>query len=76
MHDLCIHFAHNASVVFSVTPVPFFLIEGDDFGIFNVLRDAAFTPSCSGCRRVDLQQLMRSGGMPSVLGLVGCVSPP
>lgn len=46
-HDTSVHVAHNtqerdASVVVTVAPVPFVLIQGDDFGIF-VLRDAAFT---------------------------------
>ena len=49
-HDLSVHFAHNAqerdaSVVVKVAPVPFVLIQGDDFGIFHILRDAAFTPA-------------------------------
>ena len=49
-HDTCIHFAHNAqekdaSVVVTVAPVPIVLIQGDDFGIFHVLRDTAFTPA-------------------------------
>ena len=49
-HDMSILFAHNtqerdASEVVTVAPVPFVLIQGDDFGIFHVLRDAAFTPA-------------------------------
>ena len=35
----------DASVVVTVAPVPFVLIQGDDFGIFHILRDAAFTPA-------------------------------
>ena len=49
-HDSSVHFAHNAqerdaSVVVTVAPVPFVLIQGDNFGIFHVLRDATFTPA-------------------------------
>ena len=48
-HDMSAHFSHNtqerdASVVVTVAPVPFVLVQGDDFGIFHVLRDATFTP--------------------------------
>ena len=46
-HNSSVHFAHNAkrdaSVVVTVTPVPFVLVQGDDFGIFHILRDVAFT---------------------------------
>ena len=64
-HDSNVHFAHNAqerdaSLVVTVAPVPFVLIQGDKFCIFHVLRDATFMR--------DLQRLMRSGGMPSAPG--------
>ena len=49
-HDSSVHFAHNAqerdaSVVVTVAPVPFVLVQGDDLGVFHILRDAAFTPA-------------------------------